>query len=117
MAEVALVPGTLNANIRRGAYQVFKTSAILSPAGVAINLSGWSSISAKLVANSPNPNTDDVSFGTCTGGADGVITLIYNSADLATNPAGTAQLVITGINVVADDPQLLSTGSANLANS
>lgn len=117
MAEVALKPATLNVSMRRGAYQVFKSNAVLSPADAAINLSAWFSITAKLVAQSPNPNTADVTFGTVTGDANGILTLIQAEADLASAPAGTAQLVITGVNVDGDDEQLLATGSAQLSNS
>jgi len=117
MATVPLKPATLNANIRRGSYQQFKSTAVLNFSDAAVNLSAWDSIDAKLVAQSPNPNTADVTFGTCTGDASGIITLVYDASDLPTAPAGTAQLVITGVNVSGDDPQLLATGSAQLSNS
>ena len=117
MAEVALKLATLNIQIRRGSYQQYKSSAVVNFSDTAIDLSGWDSISAKLVAQSPNPNTADVSFGTCTGDASGIITLVYNTADLANAPPGSAQLVITGVNVSGDDPQLLCTGQATLADS
>lgn len=117
MAEVALKPATLNVAIRRGSYQQFRSSAVLNFSDAAINLSAWDSIDAKLVAQSPNPNTADVTFGTATGDASGIITLVYNTTDLANAPAGTAQLVITGVNVAGDDPQLLCTGSAQLSDS
>ena len=117
MAEVALVPGTINASMRRGAYQQFRSTAIVGPTGTAIDLSGWFSLSAKLVAQAPSPNTADVSFGTVTGSAAGVLTLTQAEADLASAPAGTAQLVIVGVNVDGDDEQLLASGAAQLSNS
>ena len=115
MAEVALVPVTFNVNMRKGAYQQFRSSPVLGPTGTAIDLSGWSSITAKLVAQSPGPNTTDVTLGTCAGSAAGVITLTQAEADLAAANPGSANLVIIGINVVGDDEQLLASGSAQLA--
>jgi hypothetical protein len=115
MAVVALQPATINAQIRRGQNQTFKSTAVLDFAGAAINMSGWFSYAAKLVAQSPNPNTADVTFGTVTGNADGTLTLLYDASDLASVPVGTAQLIITGVHVSGDDSQLLASGSAQLS--
>lgn len=115
MATVALVPSTINASIKRGCQQTIKSSAVLDFAGAAIDLSAWSSMTAKLTAQSPNPNTADVTFGTATGDANGIITLVYDASDLATNPVGTANLLIVGVHVGGDDSQLLSSGSFQLA--
>jgi len=117
MATVQLVPAALNIQIRRGAQQTFKSSAVLDFSGAAINLSAWDSFAAKLTAQSPNPNTADVTFGTVTGDANGILTLVYDASDLATAPAGGATLIISGVHVSGDDSQLLASGSAQLADS
>lgn len=117
MAVVPLVPATINIAHRRGAYQQYKSSAVLDFAGAAIDLSAWASMAVKLVAQSPGPNTADVTAGTATGSAAGIITVTIASTDLATIPAGTAQVVITGVHVGGDNPQLLASGSFQLAES
>lgn len=117
MAFVELVPATINASIRRGAAQAFKSGVVANFSGAAINLSAYTSLTAKLVAQSPNPCTSDVTFGTVTGGADGVLTLATDAADLASSPDGTAQLVIIGKPTSGDDFQILASGSCQLADS
>lgn len=114
MAVVPLVPASINATARRGAYQQFKSTAVIDFAGAPIDLSAWASMAVKLVAQSANPNTADVTAGTATGNASGIITMILASTDLATNPTGTAALVITGVHVGGDNPQLLASGSFQL---
>lgn len=116
MAVVPLVPGSINIQIQRGAYQQFKSTAVLDFAGAAVDLSGWFSYTAKLVPTSPNPNTADVTFGTVTGAASGIATLTVASTDLASNPTGTAKLLITGVKVSGDNPQLLASGTAQLSD-
>lgn len=116
MAFTALVPASINANIRRGAAQAFKSSAVVDFSGAAINLSAYDSLTAKLVALSANPNTADVTFGTVTGDASGILTLTLDASDLASNPTGTSQLVIIGKPVAGDDFQLLASGSAQLSD-
>lgn len=117
MAEVPLKPATINVAARRGLYQVFKSSAVLNFSDAAVNLSAWSAFTATITAQSPNPNTADVDFGTVTGDASGILTLTMAPTDLATVPAGTANLVLKGVNVGGDDEQILATGSFQLANS
>lgn len=116
MAAIALKPATLNVQIRRGAYQQFKSSPVLNFSDTAVNLSTFFSMTAKLVAQSPTPNTADVTFGAATGDASGIITLVYDSSDLPSNPIGAANLVILGVPASGDDPQVIATGSATLSN-
>jgi hypothetical protein len=116
MAVVPLIPITFNVSVRRGAYQQFKSSqAITDLTGAAIDLSAWDSMTATLVAPSPNPNTADVTFGTLTGNATGFLILTVAASALSTNPVGSAQLICKGVHVAADPEQLLSTGTFQLA--
>ena len=114
MATVPLVPGTINATIRRGAQQTFKSSAVVDFAAAAVDLSAWASFTAKLIPTSPSPTGAAVTFGTVTGDANGICTLVYDASDLATNPPGTANLIIEGVHVGGDDAQLLASGTAQL---
>lgn len=114
MAFTPLVPGSINVAHRRGAQQAYKSTAALDFAGAAVNLSAFAALAAKLVAISPGPNTADVSVGTVTADANGICTLTIAEADLATNPAGTAQLVITGQTTGGDPDQLLASGTFQL---
>lgn len=116
MAFIDLNPTTITVNARRGTSQKFRSGIVTNFAGTALNLTTWASFQAKLVAVTASPNTADVNYGATTGGADGVLTVLMDASDLAANPAGTAQIVITGIPVIGDDPQLVATGSFNLAN-
>jgi hypothetical protein len=117
MAAVSLVPGTLNASIQQGLYQVFTSAPIVNAAGAAINLSGWSALTAKLSPPQAVPYGTDVTFGTVTGSSLGVITLTVSATDLASIPSGTAKLLIEGINVALDPSQLIASGSLSLLNS
>lgn len=114
MANVNLVPVTFNPTIQTGLAQFFTSSAVQTPAGAAVDLSAWNSLSAKLAPQTPNPTGSDVSFGTVTGSNTGILTLELSATDLATAPAGTAKIIIEGVHVALDDPQVLAVGIATL---
>lgn len=111
MAQVNLTPASINASITQAAGQFFTSTTVTNPAGVAIDLSAYTSLTAKAVATVPNPVTADVTFGTVTASALGIITLQTSITDLATKPAGTAKLIITGKPTAGDDAQLLASGT------
>jgi len=116
MAFTNLIPATINGTFRKGGAMKLRSSAVLDFAGAAVNLSTFDSMTAKLVAQSPNPCTADVTFGTATGDANGIISVLIADDALAANPLGTAQLVILGVPVAADDPQLIATGTFQLSD-
>jgi hypothetical protein len=115
MAFTELVPATINVNMRQGAAQHFRSSAVQNFAGTAIDLSAWNTLTAKAVAASPNPNTADVTFGTVTGDASGIITLAVSATDLASVPLGSTNLVILGKTASGDAYQMVASGTLQIS--
>jgi hypothetical protein len=111
MAFTAVVPTTLNVNVRQGAAQQFKSSAVNNPAGTAVDLSAWTALACKAIPSAPGPTSQDYAFGTVTADANGIITLLVADDDFTADQIGTAGLVIVGKPTSGDVLQLLATGS------
>lgn len=114
MAFVPLVPASLNPVMTQALDQAFASSAVANFAGGVIDLSAWVSLTAKIVAVTPNPNTADAAFGTVTASAAGIITLKTGPTDLATVPTGSANLIISGKPTAGDDAQIICRGTLTL---
>lgn len=114
MAFKPLVPGVLNPQITIGAGQAYQSTAVKDFSGSAVDLSAYVGLAAKLVPISPNPNTADVSIGTVTADANGIVTLETSPTDLATAAAGAARLVIVGKPGSGDTLQVLAQGTATV---
>jgi hypothetical protein len=117
MAYVPLVPVSLNATMQQALAQNFQSPVINSPSGSPINLSAWVDLTATINALNPSPNTADATFGTVTGASTGIITLTTSATDLASVPAGSANLIISGKPTSGDSLQVLCTGVLNLKTS
>ena len=111
MAFLPVIPATLNVTLTQALAQAFNSSVVNSPAGAAVNLSAFSSISAKAVPITPGPTAAAVAFGTVVGSSTGILTLTTSVTDLASVPTGAAKLIIEGVNVAGDPAQILATGA------
>lgn len=111
MAVVPLVPQSLNITVVPGAVQTFTTAPVLGPTGSAINFSTWTSFTCKMVPPTPVPYGTNTTWGTATGSSTGVITVQQATSDLSSTPAGTAKVIIEGVNVSGDPSQLIASGT------
>jgi hypothetical protein len=115
MAFTPLIPVNMNIVISPPDAQAYISPAVLGlTSGTALNLSAWTSLQASIVPPAPSPTGAPVTFGTVTGGATGLLTLETNATDLASVPAGNAQLRITGKPTSGDIVQLLATGTVTI---
>lgn len=115
MAFVALIPVTLNITVYKGLDQQWQAPLVQTLALANVDLSAWTSLTAKAVAPAAGPNTADVTFGTVTGATGGVLNLKTGPTDFASSETGTARLVISGKPTSTDDAQVLCTGTITLA--
>lgn len=115
MAFTALVPATINVTHRKGAAQEYRSTAVVDFAAAAINLTAYAALAAKLIPLSAGPTSTEVTLGTVTGDANGILKWKIAEADGAALNIGTAQVVITGQPVAGDDDQLLAQGTFQLS--
>jgi len=114
MAIVQLQPGSINANVVQGAAQSFSSTPVTDASGTAISLAAWVSLVCKLTAITPSPNTADITVGTVTADANGIVTVTFDDDDFNGKQPGTANLIITGKPTAGDVAQLLALGSLQL---
>jgi hypothetical protein len=114
MAFVGLTPQTLNPTFAKGLDQQYNTAPVLNLAGIAVDLSAWVSLTAKLVPPTPSPTGADAAFGTVTAASTGVVSLKSGASDFASSEPGTARLIISGKPTSGDDAQILCTGTITI---
>jgi len=114
VAFTPIVPGTINVQAVQALAQEFQSTAVNNFSGSPVDLSAWTSLTAKIQALNPSPNTSDVTFGTVTANSSGIVTLLVDSTDLATVPVGSANLIISGKPTSGDHAQTLATGILTL---
>jgi hypothetical protein len=114
MAMQPLVPVTLNMTVVKGAAQSFNSAAVLDLTGAAVDISAYDSMVCEATAITPGVNTADVSFGTVTGTALGVINVVVAATDFGTASPGSARVNIKGKKTSGDPVQLLATGTLTL---
>jgi hypothetical protein len=115
MAFTPVVPVTMNLSLVQSLAQEFQSAAVKNLAGAAVDLSAWVFSGVDITSPNPAPNTNDTNFGTVTGSALGILTVVTSVADLATVPPGTALLRIKGKPTSGDDEQLLATGTLTVS--
>lgn len=117
MAFTPLIPGNINLVVTQGLGQQTNSLKITGMDGTtAIDFSAWdqASLTAKITASNPNPNTADLTFGTVAGLAGGIITITTGASDLASVPPGTALLRVYGKPTSGDSNQLIATGTCTV---
>lgn len=114
MASVDLVPVTMNITCKQGHQQTFQSTAVQNFAGAAIDLSGWTALTARAVPAVAGIATADATFGTVTANASGIVKLVFATTDLSSSQPGTANLVISGKPTGGDPDQLLCSGIITL---
>lgn len=117
MATVALVPVrqaqfTLS---KTGGKQYYKTAAVKNPDGTPYDFTGWSSFALTLQKTPESINL--VTPTVALGNADGTMEFNIDPTSIGTDAmllSSTGALVITGVHVSGDAPQLLVSGSMNI---
>lgn len=110
MAFAQITPGQLNGTVVKNAASAFNSTPVNTLAGTAADLHLWVSLVATLVPLNPSPTTANLSFGTVTANASGIVNLQTNDTDLAAVSNGSATLLITGKPTSGDIVQTLATG-------
>lgn len=111
MAFVPLTPVTANLSMTQTKAQKFKYGPVLDLDLAPVDFSGWDSFQAQAVPPTPALTGSSSTFGTVDGDASGFITVEISDSDLATKPAGTARLVISGKPTSGDDFQIIAAGA------
>lgn len=114
MAVLKLVPAAINITARRNVASNSRSGVIKDMTGAVIDLSTWSAFTCTLVPSVAGPASGSISRGTCTGNADGTIDVLFDATDLSDDTPGTCNVVITGVHVALDDPQIMAQGTFTL---